>query len=327
MERCRREGIQDVEEQGGKAIGSHWVFKFKLEDGKDPVTKGCLVAQGFSQVLFVDYSSTFAPVAKSVSIQFIAIYSAVHGRFLDCFDATQAFLWGNLMRVIFLRYPQGYNANLKGGVWHLLKSLYGLKQASRVWYKLLHSVLKRLGFVCSEFDHTIFVFKDTWSNQDVHCILAMHVDDGLAGCNSQAFLNFIKAEIGKAFSIKDLSPLCTFLGVQFECDLVTHEIWIHQEAYINTLLEEYHLTDCDPVATPLDHHHPFGVDTDVYPHIPNFLRAFQHLIRSLLFLQQYSRSDLSVVQLKLSQYCSNPEPCHFATAKRVLRYLKGTKSL
>jgi hypothetical protein len=85
--------------------------------------------------------------------------------------------------------------------------------------------------------------------------------------------------------------------------------------------------DCDPVATPLDHHHPFGVDTDVYSHVPNLLHAFQHLVGSLLFIQQYSCSDLSVVLLKLSQYCSNPEPHHFAAAKRVLRYLKGTKSL
>jgi hypothetical protein len=313
--------------EGRKAIGSRWVFEFKMEAGKDPLAKGRLVAQGFSQIPFIDYAATFAPVAKSVSVRFIAVYSAMHGWFIECLDATRAFLWGELTRTIYLRYPQGYTPSLKGGVWRLLKSLYGLKQASRVWYKLLRSVLEKLGFVRSEFDHAVFIFKGIWSGHDVHCILAMHVDDGLAGCNSRAFLDFIKAEIGKAFGIKDLGPLHTFLGVQFERNLKTREIWIHQETYIAALLEEYQLTDCNPVSTPLDPHHPFGVDTDVHPAVENLLRAFQRLIGSLLFLQRFSRPDLSVTMLLLSQFCSNPEPRHFAAAKRVLRYLKGTKSL
>lgn len=39
------------------------------------------------------------------------------------------------------------------------------------------------------------------------------------------------------------------------------------------------------------------------------------------------RLDISEAVLLLSQQCSNPCPCHFAAAKRVLRYLSGTRSL
>jgi hypothetical protein len=320
--------VEEMLPEGRKAIGSRWVFEFKIpEENVAPTPKGRLVAQGYSQVPFVDYDSTFAPVAKSVSIRLIAVYSTIQGWHLECFDATRAFLWGDLSRLIFLRYPQGYQCTLLGGVWHLLKSLYGLKQASRVWYKLLQSILEKLGFVRSEFDHAVFVFNAIWSGDQVHCILAMHVDDGLAGCNSASFLAFIKAEIGKAFGIKDLGPLRMFLGVQFEHNLATQEIWIHQELYINALLEEYQLVDCNTMSTPLDPHHPFGLDTDVFLTIPNLLHAFQRLVGSLLFLQQFLRLDLSQTMLLLSQFCSNPEPRHFTAAKRVLRYLKGTKSL
>jgi len=53
--------------EGRKAIGNRWVFEFKLDvDGGPPIFKARLVAQGFSQVPFVDYNATFAPVAKSV---------------------------------------------------------------------------------------------------------------------------------------------------------------------------------------------------------------------------------------------------------------------
>lgn len=73
---------------GRKAIGSRWVFEFKVEEGAMPIAKGRFVAQGFSQIPFVNYNSTFAPVAKSVNVCFIAVYSAIHGWFLKCFDAT-----------------------------------------------------------------------------------------------------------------------------------------------------------------------------------------------------------------------------------------------
>ena len=108
--------------------------------------------------------------------------------------------------------PPGYKSphNLQG-VWRLLKSLYGLKQVSLIWYNLLQKVLEALSFLRSEFDHTIFIYKHPWHGEEVHCLLAMHVDDGLARCNSMDFLGFIKDEIRKAFGIKDLGPL-TILG-------------------------------------------------------------------------------------------------------------------
>ena len=132
--------------KGRKVIGNLWVFKFKLDvDGGPPIHKTCLVAQRFSHVPFVDYNATFVPVAKSASMRFVAIHSALH------------------------RSPEGLR-----GVWHLLKSLYGLKQASLIWYKLLRKVLESLGFIHSEFDHAVFVYKHLWGGKEVHCLLAMH---------------------------------------------------------------------------------------------------------------------------------------------------------
>lgn len=313
---------------GRKAIGNRWVFEFKIpEDGSPPIYKGRLVAHGFSQIPFVDYGPTFAPVAKSVSVRVIAVYSAAQGWHLDCFDATRAFLWGDLSEVIFMRRPKGYSGGTQSGVWRLKKSLYGLKQASRVWYRLFRSVLERLGFVRSEFDHAVFIFRRSWNDDRVHCLLAIHVDDGIAGCNSKVFLTFIKGEIGKAFGIKDLGPVKTFLGVQFERNLVTRELWIHQEAYIDALLEEYGLVGCNPVSTPLDAIHPFGRPTDVYPDVPNLTQSFQRLLGSILFLQRFSRADISDAVLLLSHHCSKPLLRHYAAAKRLLRYLSGTRSL
>ena len=216
----------EVEEllEGKKPIGCQWVYEFKQsESGGPPIYKACLITQGFSQVPFMDYGVTFVPVVKSVTIHFVAMYSTLQGWHLQCVDATQTFLHGGLSNEIFMRHP----LPLPLGLWHLLKSIYSLKQVSRVWYLLLCKVLELLGFTHSEFDHALFIFKRTWQSTLVHCLLAMHIDDGLAGCNSDDFLTFIKLEIRKRFGIKDLGPMKLFVRIQFKHDYLKREIWIH----------------------------------------------------------------------------------------------------
>jgi hypothetical protein len=55
--------------EGVNVIGSKWVYKAKKDaSGAIVHHKARLVAQGFSQVLGVDYFDTYAPVAKLASI-------------------------------------------------------------------------------------------------------------------------------------------------------------------------------------------------------------------------------------------------------------------
>jgi hypothetical protein len=101
--------VDEMLPEGRKAIGNRWVFEYKIDpDGGPPIPEARLVAQGFSQIPFVDYDATFAPVAKSVSVLFVAVYASLNGWHLECFDATRAFLWGDLTRTIYMCYPPGY---------------------------------------------------------------------------------------------------------------------------------------------------------------------------------------------------------------------------
>src|ERR1700678_49055 len=224
-----------------------------------------------------------------------------------------------------MRYPQGYSGT-PGMVWHLLKLLYGLKQASLMWYRLFRATLEKLGFTCNEFDHGLFIYRRDFNNSTTVCHLAVHVDDGLGTTNSAPFLTHLKNEIAKAFGIKDLGPVRSFIGFQFERDHTTQELWVHQENYIDNLLDEHSLHDCNSVTTPLDSNHPFGDITSSYPETPNLVKSYQRLIGSLLFLSICTRPDIAFAVMALSQWNSKPEPRHFASAKRVLRYLKGTKN-
>jgi hypothetical protein len=309
---------------GRLAIGSTWVFEFKIVDPPPNVAKGRLCARGYSQIPHLDYTETFAPVVKTTSVRIVAALAAKLDLHLECFDATRAFLWSDLNETIYMKYPQGYSGT-PGMVWRLLKSLYGLKQASLMWYKLFRTTLEKLGFKRSEFDHGLFTYHWPFNGSKAICFLAVHVDDGLGATNSTSFFTHLKGEIAKAFGIKDLGPVKSFIGFQFERDRISRELWIHQENYVNNLLDEYSLHDCNSVSTPLDSNHPFGDINSTYPETPNLVKSYQRLIGSLLFLSICTRPDIAFAVMALSQWNSKPEPRHFASAKRVLRYLKGTK--
>lgn len=70
--------------------------------------KAQLVVKGFSQVLGVDYTETFAPIAKMKSIHLTLAIATAHGWVLHKMDVKISFLHGDLDEEIYMEKPQGF---------------------------------------------------------------------------------------------------------------------------------------------------------------------------------------------------------------------------
>ena len=123
-----------------------------------------------------------------------------------------------------------------------------------------------------------------------------------------------------------MGVITKYLGIQFERDQTTRELWIHQADYMCHLLDEYGLSDCHPVLLPMDPNHPFLRDEDAakLPEILDISSLYPKLISELLYLSVCTRPDIAHAVQCLSQHLSHPTPRLFATAKHVLRYLAST---
>jgi len=76
-------------------IGTKWVFRNKLnEQGEITRNKVRLVAQSYSQQEGIDYTETFAPVARLEAIRLLLSYAVNHGIILYQIDVKSAFLNG-----------------------------------------------------------------------------------------------------------------------------------------------------------------------------------------------------------------------------------------
>ena len=178
---------------GGRVVSSKWVFKVKRHsDGSIERYKARLVARGFSQQPGIDYDETFAPVAKFQSIRLILALAAMHDLELHQMDVKTAFLYGSLEELVFMEQPEGFERG-ENMVWQLIKSLYGLKQSPRTWYKELDGTLQALGFKRTISDHSIYVRNDSKGL----IIVGVYVDDLTIAAASLETLVQFKSEMSR----------------------------------------------------------------------------------------------------------------------------------
>ncbi|GJW14106.1 retrotransposon protein, putative, ty1-copia subclass [Tanacetum coccineum] len=78
---------------------------------------------------------------------------------LEQLDVKTAFLHGNLEETIYMRQPPGYEEGTSNKVCLLKKSLYGLKQSPRQWYKRFDVYMISNGFSRNNYDSCVY-FKE-----------------------------------------------------------------------------------------------------------------------------------------------------------------------
>uniref|UniRef100_UPI0030C69137 reverse transcriptase domain-containing protein n=1 Tax=Bradyrhizobium sp. TM233 TaxID=2599801 RepID=UPI0030C69137 len=165
--------------KGFHVIGTKWVFRNKLnEKGEVTRNKARLVAQGYSQQEGIDYTETFAPVARLEAIRLLISFSVNHNIILHQMDVKSAFLNGYISEEVYVKQPPGFEDNKHPEhVYKLKKSLYGLKQAPRAWYERLSSFLLQNEFVRGKGDNTLLC--RTYKNDIL--IVQIYVDDIIFG--------------------------------------------------------------------------------------------------------------------------------------------------
>ncbi|RVW90346.1 Retrovirus-related Pol polyprotein from transposon TNT 1-94 [Vitis vinifera] len=146
-------------------------------------------------------------------------------------------------------------------------------------------------------------------------------DDLIFTGNDNVMFERFKKSMMVEFEMSDLGMMHYFLGievVQFDTG-----IFISQKKYVREILNRFQMKDCNPVSTPTQFglklnkdHGGKKVDSIIY----------KQIVGSLMYLTA-TRPDIMHSVSLISRYMENPTKLHFLAAKKICRYLQGTKDL
>ena len=314
-----------------KSLGGRWVFALKKDENGEVVKyKARYVAKGFNEIFGSDYLETFAPTAKLSSIRLLlALATHFHCEVFQ-FDVSSAYRNADLEEDVYVEQPPGFEIPGKGSklVCKLLKGLYGLKQAGRCWNRTLDKFLTEFGLTRSMIDSCCYSNSDLGDNRFIICVW---VDDIIYFSTSSDSAESFKKCFSEKFKIGDKLSMKWFLGVSVNQS--PGKITFSQKSYILDLLSCFGMSDCNPCDLPMtantriDKSSCPDLESDTFKDLSKIRSLYMSLVGKLNYLSVVSRPDLSFVVSSFSQVLTNRSHDHWLSAKKVLRYLKGTFDL
>ena len=115
----------------------------------------------------------------------------------------------------YVRFPKSTRENIMGLLYQLLCSLYGLRDAPRLWHLFWTNILRKLGFVQSRVDPCLWR-RDV--NTPAEISLLFWVDDSITATRSQAVFESFYVEISKQIDLtrSAVNSQFTFVGISVE---------------------------------------------------------------------------------------------------------------
>lgn len=305
---------------GRKAVGSRWVFQLKRDEaGRNVKHKARLVAQGFSQRWGVDYCEVFAPVTRHETLRAMLAVASKNNMHLSHFDVRTAYLHGIVEEGIYMRQAPGYVAAGKEEyVCKLQKSIYGLKQSARCWNRALHAVLVKMGFRQCQSDYCLY----TRGYGLDRVLLLVYVDDMLVRCRSPANIAEVYEAVAKVLDVTNLGAVKYFLGFNIRCEKGIYSMQL--TSYIEALVKRFGLDDCKTAKTPMEAGY---MKADVLGQPFDDTTQYRSLLGAFFYVAVTARPDVAVSVSILGRRVSAPTDMDWKAARRIVKYLKGTKEM
>ena len=303
-------------------IASTWAFKCKrYPDGLIKKFKARFCARGDQQLEGIDFFETYAPVVQWTTIRLMFILEILLGLKSKQGDVTCAFLHADLEpgENVYVDMPLGFSQYSKNGIRKILKlkkTLYGLRQSPRAFWKYITEKLETCGLEQSKFDPCLFV------GDKVICVV--YVDDLI--CWSKDTLEINNA----ALQLRDLGvdleqedDAAGFLGVTLERDPETGLLEMKQTGLIKRIIEAVGLDDGSVKGkyTPSESK---PLVKDVHGHAASGAFSYSSVVGMLLYLSGHTRPDITFAVNCCARYMFCPKHSHELALKRIGRYLKQT---
>jgi len=233
----------------------------------------------------------------------------------------------------FVRPPKGCPKSAPGTYWRLLRSLYGLRRAPKLWFNKLSSHLISMGLKQSTTSPCIFFGTLIAGGAPIY--VGIYVDDIIYFRSDDAVEQCFESLLSTIGDVEFMGKVSHFLGIEFTWKELSDghlSVSLTQQSFIESLLDSLniHFENISSYSSP----YRSGLHIDSIPHQEmssssrdRLQLQYQSLIGSLNWLAHTTRPDLSTIVSLLAQHQSMPSQGHYNAALYVVKYLATTRNL
>jgi hypothetical protein len=244
--------------------------------------------------------------------------SIIRGWIVESVDFSNAFVQSKLPDddPVWMHIPRGYRLTDGRDIClKLEKSLYGLKDAPKLFFNYSSEGFKKLGLIQSEHDPCL------WYGEDI--MMVQYVDDcGISAPNKEQITKFVNDLRALNYELTKEGSFAEFLGIKFST-MKDGSIKCTQKGLILKTLQAAGMEDCNPNSVPAAHV-ALGTDKDGPPMEDSW--NYRGICGMLLYLSTNTRPDITFAVSQVCQFGHNPKKLHATAIKTILRYLKKTSN-
>jgi hypothetical protein len=197
---------------GMKTIDSIWATKKK----SNGTLCGQMNARGFKQVKGQHYDGTTisTTVTNSATIRIVLTLMIMASMLAHVVDVKGAFLNGEFEdgEIIHMKVPQGFEKHFpEGSVLLLLKYLYGLKQATKAFWRQLLRAATAMGLKQSTADPCLYY---KWVNGRLVMMMSWIDDNAIVGQEND--VKELKKALMNQLKCEDCGPMDEYVGCTIE---------------------------------------------------------------------------------------------------------------
>ena len=206
----------------------------------------------------------------------------------------------------------------------LKRALYGCVESARLWYEHISTSLKGLGF--SNNPHDICVFNRVEEDKS-QTTFVLHVDDGLITAKNEVYINKVISQLKAIYG--DLSiqrgKKIDYLGMTFDFEKYDGKCEVSMNGYIDDLLK--FAGKIEGVATTPATNKLFSIDAKSPLLLTSEKEYFHSLTAKVFYLAKRVRPELLTTTSFLTKRVQQPTQQDMVKLERVIKYLRGTKSI
>lgn len=254
---------------------------------------------------------TFAPTISKKVVYLIFAVSLLLGLTMKWYDIGGAFMAEKPNRVVYVEIDKE--------VYILLKSLYGLTDAPKVFNDGLVAHLVKGGYIQSKWDQCLFV---KWTSPTTYIYIVLHVDDFTGSATSQKLLDDLEEYLKAKYTEVTTNTDGMFLGIF--CEKQADSSMKFTKPFQLLKIFEKHLPEGMTGPFPKDPMTKRYMDTFQDPSPPVESTKFRSLLGALMQLTDV-RAEVVFPLSKIATRTEEPRESDYEALMHIVRFLYGTK--